>query len=273
MTVAGIPHPRIVALCGLGGVGKTSVAVEYAHRHLADVGVAWQLAADSPAVLAAGMGELAAQLGARDVLDLGDPIASAHAALAAWPSEWLLLFDNAPDAFSLRGFLPPAGMGRVLITSQNPNWPAGQAMSVPVLDPEAAAAFLVSRTASPDRQAALELANELGGLPLALEQAAAYILASGQSLAGYRTAFRDRGDELLRRGEPIGYDKTVATTWAVAFARLEQDEPTAVGVLRLLACCAPDQVPLALLLADREMAVRLTDQPRAILAPLLGDSV
>ena len=55
---------RVVALCGLGGAGKTSVALEYAHRHLAGARVAWQLAAEDPAVLAAGFGELAAQLGA-----------------------------------------------------------------------------------------------------------------------------------------------------------------------------------------------------------------
>ena len=67
--------PRVVALSGLGGAGKTSVAVEYAHRHLAEVGLAWQFPAEDPAVLAAGFGELAAQLGARDLLDARDPVA------------------------------------------------------------------------------------------------------------------------------------------------------------------------------------------------------
>ena len=80
MTSAG---PRVVALCGLGGAGKTSVAVEYAHRHLGEVGVAWQFAAEDPAVLAAGFGELAAQLGAAD---RGDPVASVHGVLAASPA-------------------------------------------------------------------------------------------------------------------------------------------------------------------------------------------
>ena len=63
--------PRVVALCGLGGAGKTSVAVEYAYRHLGEVGVAWQFPAEDPAVLAAGFGELAAQLGARELLERG----------------------------------------------------------------------------------------------------------------------------------------------------------------------------------------------------------
>src|SRR5262249_5478078 len=100
---------RVVALCGLGGAGKTSVAVEYAHRQLGEVGVAWQFSAEDPTVLAAGFGELAAQLGARDVVDTRDPIASVHGVLAAFPAGWLLVFDNAPDLASVQAFLPPAG--------------------------------------------------------------------------------------------------------------------------------------------------------------------
>ena len=171
----------MVALYGLGGAGKTSVAVEYAHRHLAEVGVAWQFPAEDPAVLAAGFGELAAQLGARDLAMRGTRWPSVHAVLAAYPAAWLLVFDNAPDRASVAPFVPPAGRGRVLITSRNPLWPPGQALDVPVLDPEVAAEFLVNRTGDPDRQAALELADELGGLPLALEQAAAYIQATGDT--------------------------------------------------------------------------------------------
>ena len=115
--------PRTVALYGLGGAGKTSVAVEYAYRHLAEVGVAWQFAAEDATVLAAGFGELAAQLGARGLADVRDPVASVHAVLARFAAPWLLIFDNAADMASVAAFLPPAGPGRVLITSQNPAWP------------------------------------------------------------------------------------------------------------------------------------------------------
>ena len=148
-------------------------------------------------------------------------------------------------------FLPPAGRGQVLITSQNQNWPAGQVVEVPVLDTEVAAAFLVSRTGDADGQAAAGLAAELGGLPLALEQAAAYIGASGGSLARYLESFRQRRARLLARGEPTGYSQTVATTWSLAFTRLEQSAPQAVGLLRLLACCAPEPIPVRLLLQPR----------------------
>ena len=101
----------MVALSGLGGAGKTSVAVEYAHRHLAEVGLAWQFAAEDPAVLKAGFGELAAQLGVRDLADTRDPVASVHGALAAYPRGWLLVFDNAADPASVTGFVPPVVAG------------------------------------------------------------------------------------------------------------------------------------------------------------------
>jgi hypothetical protein len=214
------PATRIVALYGLAGAGKTSVAVEYAYRHLAEVGMAWQFAAEDATVLAAGFGELAAQLGVRGLGDTRNPVASVCAVLARFAVPWLLIFDNAADSASVAAFLPPAGPGRVLITSQNPHWPS-QPLEVPVLDPDVAAGFLVSRTGELDHQAAWDLADMLGGLPLALEQAAAYIQASGGNLAGYPAMFRQRRAELLDRGEPIGYSKTVASTWALAFDRLQ----------------------------------------------------
>ena len=261
--------PRLVALCGLGGAGKTSVALEYAHRQLGGVGVAWQFGAEDPAVLAAGFGELAAQLGAGDS---GDPVAWVHGVLAASPARWLLVFDNAPDRASVARFMPPAGSGRVLITSRNQIWPPGQALQVPVLDPEVAAEFLVNRTGDADRRAALDLARELGGLPLALEQAAAYIQASGDSLADYLSLFRQRRADMLGRGEPIGYSETVATTWRLAFEDLQHTAPGAVGLLRLVAFCAPEAIPLRLLLQPRPgLGGRLGGEVMRVLAPLLED--
>ena len=188
--LAGGPGPRLVALCGLGGAGKTSVAVEYAHRHLAEVGVCWQFAAEDPAVLEAEFAVLAAHLGARDVVDARDPVASAHGVLARTQAGWLLVFDNVTDRASMERFMPPAGNGRVLVTTQSQHWPSGQALDVPVLGTEVAAAFLVSRTGDADQVAARELADRLGGLPLALEQAAAYMQAVGTSFAGYLPLFR-----------------------------------------------------------------------------------
>lgn len=263
-------RPRTVALWGFGGVGKTSVALAYAHRHLAEVSAAWQFAAEDPTVLADGFGQLAAQLGVRDVVDTRDPVASVHGFLAAFPDEWLLIFDNASDQASVQAFLPPAGPGRVMITSQNPNWPHGQAVQVPLLGTQVATDFLVRRTGDADRQSAVDLAGELDGLPLALEQAAAYILAAGETLAGYLTLFRLRRAEMLARGEPIGYRGTVASTWTLAFDRLGQTEPGAVGLLQLLAFYAPESIPLRLLLQPRpELVGRLGERVGPVLAPLL----
>ena len=260
--------PQVVVLCGLGGAGKSSVAVEYAHRQLGQVGVAWQFGAEDPAVLAAGFAELAAQLGAAEA---GDPVAWVHGVLAASPAPWLLLFDNAPDRASVARFVPPAGPGRVLITSRNPNWP-GQALDVPVLDPRVAGEFLVSRTGDADRRAALELAGVLGALPLALEQAAAYVQASEESVAGYASLFRQRRADLLGRGEPTGSSQTVATTWRLAFEDLNQGAPGAAGLLRLLAFCAPEAVPLRLLLQPRPGLVEeLGEDVASVLVPLLED--
>ena len=271
------PWPRIVALHGLGGAGKTSVAVEYAHRYQAMAGVAgvvWQFSAEDPAVLTAEFSRLAAQLGAVGLLDSRDPVAAVHAVLADAAAPWLLVFDNAADQASVRAFLPPAGNGRVLITTRSPLWPPGQGLEVPVLDIEVAAGFLTDRTDDPDDHAATDLAVELGGLPLALEQAAAYIQATVGSLARYLADFRQRRFEMLGRGEPTGYDATVATTWALAFGQLEQSNSQAAGLLRLLACCAPEPVPLRpLLQAGAGLDGQLGPDVAPLVSPLIADSL
>src|ERR1019366_7206166 len=104
---------------------------------------AWQFAAEDATVLAAGFGELAAQLGVRGLADARDPVGSVHAVLAGVAAPWPLSFDSVADLASVAAFLPRAGLGRLLITSQNPNWP-GQMLDVPMLDQDVAADFLVN---------------------------------------------------------------------------------------------------------------------------------
>ncbi len=243
LTAADVDRPRVVALCGLGGAGKTSVALEYAHRHLAGLGLAWQFPAEDAAVLAAGFGELAAQLRAGGLPDNRDPVASVHGVLAAYPREWLLVFDNAPDRAAVETFLPPAGRGQVLVTSRSALWPPGQVLEVPVLDTEVAAALLISRTGDADGQPAA--AGRRTG------RAAAGAGAGGRLHQGQRRQPRQihgivqqRRARLLARGEPTGYSQTVATTWSLALTQLEHSAPQAVGLLRLMACCAPEPIPI-----------------------------
>ena len=266
--------PGIVALYGPGGAGKTSVAVEYAHRHLAECGVVWQLPAEEPAALAAGLSELAGQLDGRGGPNADDPKARVHAALAG-RDDWLLIFDNAPDPADIDGLLPPAGSGRVLITSQYPHWPGDQELDVPVLDQTTAARFLLTRTGagSEEEAASAELAGELGGLPLALVQAAAYMRATGRTIADYLGLFRDWQAELMARGDPAGHDKRVTATWVLAFTELTRSG-LASGLLRMVACCAPEDIPLRLLMQPRPgVAATFGPSVAPLLAPLLDSPV
>ena len=269
----GRPGPRVAVLCGLGGAGKTSLAIEYAHRHLGEVEVCWQFAAEDPGVLAAEFGVLAAQLGARDLVDARDPVAAVHAVLARAQDGWLVIFDNVTDRASVERFVPPTGDGRVVITSQSQHWPPGRAIDVPVLDTQVAADFLVNRTGEPDWGAAQELAGGLGGLPLALEQAAAFMQATGTTLGGYLQLFRTRQHDLLARGGSAGHPADVAATLGLALSRLAGESSTAAGLARLLAFLAPEPVPLPLLLADQDGAGPLGSGAAAVLGPLLGDPV
>ncbi len=256
-------------LCGLSGAGKTSVAVEYAHQRLGEVGVCWQFAAEDPAVLAAEFAVLAAQLG---MTGAGNPVAWVHGVLARQEAGWLVVFDDTRDRTSIAGFLPPAGSGRIVITTQNQHWPPGQVLDVPALDTDVAAGFLLTRTGDADQAAARELASELDGLPLALEQAAAYMQATGTSLAEYLRLFRIRQADLLARGESAGHPADVAASLGLALSRLAAD-PRAVGLLRLLSFMAPEPVPLTLLFAADRVVASLPGPVTEAVATMLGDPV
>jgi hypothetical protein len=267
------PWPRVAALHGLAGAGKSSVAAEYGYQHLADLGLAWQLPAEDTTVLAAEFARLAVQLGSGALARGGDPVAAVHSLLAVFPAPWLLIFDNVPDADSVAIFLPPAGTGHVLITSRNSLWPPDQGVEVPSLGTDIASGFLVDRTGDQDTAAARDLADELGGLPLALEQAGAYIQATDITLSGYLGLLRERSSELLRRGKAAGHPHSVAATLALALTRVEQDDPAAHALLQLLAFLAPDPVPLGVLLSDPDMSSRLEPGVAEVLGPLLGDQL
>jgi hypothetical protein len=126
----------------------------------------------------------------------------------------------------------------------------------------------------PDHQTAAGLAEAVGGLPLALEQAAAYIEATGTSVATYLASFHKRRADLLSCGQPAGYTGTVAATCALAFTQVEHSEPGAAALLRPLAFCAPEAIPLRLLLEDRPgLAEKFSPQVGGVLTRLLEDEL
>jgi NB-ARC domain len=216
---------RRVVLTGLGGVGKTSLAVEYVYRQRADYDLVWWVNGEQPASLLAGLAALAGQLG----LAADAPQEARAAALRGWlerHQRWLLVLDNFDDPQTVVELLPRSATGQVVITSRTGvGWePLASMLPVEVLAPTDAAGLLLTRTREigpAAEAAATTLAATLGGLPLALEQAGAYVASTGTvTLAVYAELFATRALELLKRGQPLGYQHTVATTWSLALQTL-----------------------------------------------------
>jgi len=245
--------PQIFALTGLGGMGKTQVALKHIYDHRDDYKHIWWLRSEEPAVLAGDYARMAKDLNlpAKDFQDLSE-VAEAVRRWLEGPqdSRWLLVFDNAKAPDKIERYIPRAGNGQVIITSRHPLW-SSMAKPLPVdeMEPEEAVEFLLKRTGQKDEAAARALAKELGCLPLALEQAGAYILETGIGLSGYLSRFQERWQEILRLGRPISYRDTVATTWEISFQDVEKESPAAADLLNLLAFLAPEEIPRSLLAA------------------------
>jgi tetratricopeptide (TPR) repeat protein len=232
-----------LALYGLGGVGKTQLALEYAYRHAADYDLAWWIPAQNPITIPTALAQLGSQL---DIPETDDQLKLARAVLRALGARrrWLLVFDNAEEPDDLAGWLPTAGGGHVLLTSRHPDWSAlAQPVQVGVLPHDKATELLLRRSPDDDAASAAELAEELGDLPLALEQAAAYLEREGTPLAAYLDAFRRRREELLSRGRAIAYQGQVDTTWQLS---IDKVAPAGIELLRLCAFLAPEAIPLDL---------------------------
>jgi tetratricopeptide (TPR) repeat protein len=248
------------AITGLGGVGKTQLALEYIYRHEAEYDLIWWLRADGVLNLAADVAGLAVALGEHnpDNPDQQAAINAAHRWLVQTDKRWLLLVDNADELppRTLLPYLPAGGQGHILITSRRVDWSgfAGQAAVLPldVFTLSEALAFLLQRLGTVDASEAdvaeaNALAETLGHFPLALEHVAAYVQRAGSSLAEYRHLFETRWQELWAEAQPPErYHATITTTWEVAFARVRE---TAGAAELLNLCCflAPENIPLDLI--------------------------
>jgi tetratricopeptide (TPR) repeat protein len=256
LTESGVAARRVV-LTGLGGVGKTSVAVEYVYRRHADYDLVWWVNGEQPASLVADLAALAVQLDlAADASQEAQVVA-----LRGWlehHQRWLLMLDNVDDPKAVVELLPRSTTGQVMITSRTEvGWEQlASVLPVDVLAPADAAGLQLTRTGESGLAAeavATALAATLGWLPLALEQAGAYVASTGITLAGYAELFATRGLELLQRGQPLGYQHTVTTTWSLALQRLQDTDSAAVGLMTLAAFLAPDDLPQPLLTAHADV--------------------
>jgi tetratricopeptide (TPR) repeat protein len=238
------------ALYGMGGVGKTQLALAYAQRYRSNYKLGWWVPAETELGLLTALADLGVALGLPAELPPGELAVRARDALGV-RSGWLLVFDNAADPAAVAEFLPGAGGGHVLVTSRDSAW-QGIATPVPVdlLPLDEAVRLLVHRSGDPDESAAARLAETLGRLPLALEQAAAYAAGQRLSLADYLELFDQRRAELLALGNPLAYKGTVDATFTLALDRLGEVNPAAVRLVELCALLAADELPLPLLLSQ-----------------------
>jgi tetratricopeptide (TPR) repeat protein len=245
------------ALIGLGGVGKTRLAIEHAWRSAALHSAVLFGSASSPEALNRSLAGLAA------VLDLPEKAANEEAiqrqAVLGWLCShpgWLLILDGIDGkeaAQAVESLLPQTSGGQLLVTTRLSKWSSAvRRLPLEVLSLEAAAEFLLERTAGSRKQeagdplAARDLAQQLDGLALALEQAGAYIDERCISFSSYRREWQQRRDQLLSWFDPqlMQYPQSVATTWLTSFQQLSADAQT---LLRRLAWLATEPIPESLL--------------------------
>jgi tetratricopeptide (TPR) repeat protein len=262
------------AINGGGGIGKTATALEYAYRHRTAFDTVWWVRAEEPTTLISDYADLAAALELQEasLADQQQVALAVHRWLQVH-DRWLLVLDNAEGPATTTGLAPPLARlvdllpaepsGQVLVTSRDASWRREASIAeVDLFTPEEAVSFLLSRAGSSDDQAAGRIAELLGLLPLALEQAGAYVEETGITLSDYLQRLRRFPSLMLAQGEPRDRDPadTVATTWQVSLERV-RPVPGALVVLEIAAFLAPEDVP-------RDLLTQPLDPPAVELADL-----
>lgn len=232
------------AVHGLGGIGKSSLAAEYAHRYRdLYAGVLW-CPAETRLGLVGALAELGRHIGAPQTE--GDPETRAKETLnrlTTLRANWLLVYDNVAAPEDIADLLPNDG-ARLLVTSRFPDW-SGWAEEV-ALDtmPQAEACdFLARRTGRDDPAGAAALAQALGGLPLALDHAGAFCRRTQTSFSDYAARI---GAMLPALPRGVAYPRSVAATFELAIAEATAQTPGARRMLDFIAQCAPERVPVTL---------------------------
>lgn len=249
------------AIKGLGGIGKTQTAIEYAYRSREQgryTHTLWISAASEEAVLAsfAALTERVPALLSKEGVDQRALASRALRWLEQCPESWLLIYDNADETAFLPPYLPTAGRGSLLFTTRSSAvGTLAPSLEVDALPMEEGVQLLLRRAgregevSREEREEVSAIVLALGRFPLAIDQAGAYLEETGCSLADYLQIYRKHQYELLaRRGKQAhGYPDSVATTWSLAFEQIERSDPAAAELLRLCAFVAPDHIPEELL--------------------------
>ncbi|MEU1616187.1 FxSxx-COOH system tetratricopeptide repeat protein [Streptomyces sp. NPDC005722] len=256
----------VQALHGLGGIGKTQIALEYAHRFASQYDTVWWIDAEQADQIPVHYTELAARLG----IAKSDAGADHNTRMLLddlrTRERWLLILDNARDPADFDGLLP-AGPGHVLITSRDPDWNnIVHSLDLGVFSRADSLAYLSARMPGLTRQQADTLADDLGDLPLALAQAAG-VITSGMTVDRYRQLLIDKTAALLTNGLPPGYTASLAAAVDIATMRLAADRPDAAALLRLGAFLGPDPVPTAWLENARDQLTTIAVAPDDFMWP------
>jgi tetratricopeptide (TPR) repeat protein len=240
------------ALHGLGGVGKTQLAIEYAYRYADQYQVVWWIPADQIALVRSTLAALAPRLGLTGIPPgrVEDAVVAVLDALRRGQpfDRWLLVFDNADRPEQIREFMPP-GPGHVIVTSRNRGWArVVDAIEVDVFTRDESCMFLARRVPGISTSDADRLANELGDLPLALEQAAALLAETVMTVDVYLQLLGEEGDRILGENPaPRDYPLPVAAAWSLSVSRLREQTPYAMELLQRCAFFGPAPIPLDVL--------------------------